>query len=174
MSRSLNYLSYVLAAGLLLLNSACTSTQTSPAATAAGQSSAPATAGQPAVPQSAESQVPRITVEELKKLMADGQVVVVDVRMADAYKIEHIKGSISLPLDKIQAGDFQNLPRDKRIVTYCSCATEHTSAAASTLLERAGFKNSAALLGGTNAWKQSGGAMENPGAALGTVSPGSH
>jgi rhodanese-related sulfurtransferase len=30
------------------------------------------------------------------------------------------------------------------------------------LLEKAGFKNVAALLGGTNAWKQSGGEMEKP------------
>jgi rhodanese-related sulfurtransferase len=174
MSRSSNYLNKVLAVGLLLLNSACASTQTGPTATAAGQSPASTSAGQPGAQQSADSQVPRVTVEELKRLMADGQVVVVDVRMGDAYKTEHIKGSISLPLDKIQAGDYKNLPRDKRIVTYCSCATEHTSAAASTMLEKAGFKNTAALLGGTNAWKQSGGPMENSGAAPGTAATGRH
>jgi rhodanese-related sulfurtransferase len=159
MSRSLNYLSKVFTAGLLLLTSACSATQTSPA-TAAGQSPASAPAQQTAAAQSEESKVPRITVEELKKLMADGQVVVLDVRNADAYNIEHIKGSISLPLDKISAGEYKNLPHDKRIVAYCSCGTEHTSAAAATLLEKAGFKNVAALLGGTNAWKQSGGEME--------------
>jgi rhodanese-related sulfurtransferase len=153
-------LSGAFAVGLLLLNSACTATQTAPAATAAGPSPASSPAQQPAVAQSAESQVPRITIDELKKLRTEGQVVVVDVRLADAYNIEHIKGSINLPLEKIQAGEYKNLPRDKRIVTYCSCATEHTSAAASTLLQKAGF-NTAALLGGTNAWKQSGGEMEN-------------
>jgi rhodanese-related sulfurtransferase len=159
MSRSLNCLSGVFAAGLLLLTAACSATQSGPAATAAGQSPASA-AAQQAAAQSAESQVPRITVAELKKLIADGQAVVLDVRTADAYKIEHIKGSISLPLDKITAGEYKDLPRDKRIVTYCSCGTEHTSAAAAVLLEKAGFKNVAALLGGTNAWKNSGGEME--------------
>jgi rhodanese-related sulfurtransferase len=159
MSRSLNHLSLVFTAGLLLLSSACSATQNSPAATAAGQSSASA-AAQQAASQSAESQVPRITVEELKKLIADGQVVVLDVRDVNAYNIEHIKGSVSLPLNKISAGEYKDLPHDKRIVAYCSCGTEHTSAAASVLLEKAGFKNVAALLGGTNAWKQSGGEME--------------
>jgi rhodanese-related sulfurtransferase len=160
MSRSLRYLGFIFAAGLALLNFACTSTQTSPA-TAAGQSPASAAAQQIASAPSGD-QVPRITVAELKKLMADGQVVVLDVRDVNAYNIEHIKGSISLPLDKISAGEYKKLPHDKRIVAYCSCGTEHTSAAASMLLEKAGFKNVAALLGGTNAWKQSGGEMEKP------------
>src|SRR5262249_28552093 len=139
MSRSLNYLSMIFTAGLLLLTSACSKTQTTPAATAAGQSPASAAAQQLAA-QGEESRVPRISVEELKTLIADGQVVVVDVRSADAYKLEHIKGSISLPLDKIVAGEYKSLPQDKRIVTYCSCGTEHTSAAASVQLEKAGFK----------------------------------
>ena len=160
MSRSLNYLSGVLTAGLLLLNSACTATQTGQATTGAAQLAAATRAGQPAASQSAESRVPRITVDELKKLLVAGQVVVVDVRPADAYKIERIKGAINLPLDKIKAGEYENLPRDKRIVTYCSCGTEGTSAAAAAQLEKAGFKGVAALLGGTNAWKQSGGEME--------------
>ena len=159
MSRSLDYLSKVFTAGLLLLTSACSATQTGPATTAAGQAPASASAQQPAA-QTDESRVPRITVDELKKLMADGQVVVLDVRGADAYNVEHIKGSINLPLDKISAGEYKYLPHDKRLVAYCSCGTEHTSAAASVLLEKAGFKNVAALLGGTNAWKQSGGEME--------------
>jgi rhodanese-related sulfurtransferase len=160
MSRSLNYLGGVFVAGLLLSNSACTAKQTSQATIAAAQPSAPAPAQQPADAHSAKSQVQRITVAELKQLIAKGQVLVVDVRGADAYNIEHIKGSINLPLDKIQAGEYKKLPRDKRIVTYCSCGTEGTSAAAAAQLENAGFKNTAALLGGTNAWKQSGGEME--------------
>jgi len=156
MSRSWNNLLSVFAAGLLLLNSACSSTETHPATTTAASASAP----QPPAAQSAGSQVPRITVEELKKLMAEKQVVVVDVRSPDAYNNGHIKGSINLPLDKIQAGDYKDLPRDKRIITYCSCGAEQSSATATSLLEKAGYKNGATLLGGTNAWQQSGGEME--------------
>jgi rhodanese-related sulfurtransferase len=155
MSRSWNNLGGVFAVGLLLLNAACSTTKTHPATTTAAQS-----AQQTPAAQSAGSQVPRITVEELKKLMAEKQVVVVDVRSADAYNNGHIKGSINLPLDKIQAGDYKDLPRDKRIITYCSCGAEQSSATATSLLEKAGFKNGATLLGGTNAWQQSGGEME--------------
>jgi rhodanese-related sulfurtransferase len=155
MSRSWTKLVSVFATGLLLLNAACSTTATQPATTTAAQS-----AQQPPAAQSPGSQVPRITVEELKKLMTEQQVIVVDVRSADAYKIGHIKGSINLPLDKIQAGDYKDLPRDKRIITYCSCGAEQSSATASALLEKAGFMNGATLLGGTNAWQQSGGEME--------------
>jgi len=156
MSRSWNNLGSVFAVGLLLLIAACSTTAIQSASTPA----APASAQQPPAAQSAGSQVPRITVEELKKLMTDQQVVVVDVRSADAYKTGHIKGAINLPLDKIQAGDYKDLPRDKRVITYCSCGAEQSSAAATSLLEKAGFKNGATLLGGTNAWQQSGGEME--------------
>jgi rhodanese-related sulfurtransferase len=154
MSRSLNYLCNALAVGMLLLNASCATTGNGPATTSA----APSPSASPA--QSAESQVPRITVEELKKLMAEQKVVVVDVRGVDAYNGGHIKGSINLPLDKIQAGGYKDLPRDKRVITYCSCGAENTSAAATALLEKAGFKNGAALLGGTHAWQNSGGEME--------------
>ncbi|HKQ76674.1 MAG TPA: rhodanese-like domain-containing protein [Blastocatellia bacterium] len=154
MSRSLNCLSIVFAIGLLLLNAACSATETHQATTTAASSPAASTA------QTAESKVPRVSVDELKKLMAEQKVVVVDVRGADAYNSAHIKGSINLPLDKINAGEFTALPRDKRIITYCSCGAEHSSAVASVALEKAGFKDGATLLGGTHAWEQSGGEME--------------
>jgi phage shock protein E len=155
MSRSWNNLGAVFAVGLLLLNAACSATETTPSTTTAAQS-----AQQPPAAQNAEGQVPRITVEELKKLMAEQQVVVVDVRSVDAYNTGHIKGAINLPLGKIQSGEYKDLPRDKRVITYCSCGAEQSSAAATLLLEKAGFKNGATLLGGTNAWQQSSGEME--------------
>jgi rhodanese-related sulfurtransferase len=160
MSRSLKCLSVIFAVGAPLLNFACATPETGPAATSAAPSAASSTARQPPAAQSPESKVPRITVEELKKLMDEGQVVVVDVRNADAYNSGHIKGAINLPLDKIQAGKYDELPRDKRIITYCSCGAENSSAAATVLLEKAGFNNGATLLGGTYAWQQSGGKMK--------------
>jgi rhodanese-related sulfurtransferase len=159
MSRTLKCLSVIFAVGAPLLNSACATTETSPATTSAAPTSASSSAQQPPAAQSPESKVPRITVEELKKLMDEQKVVVVDVRNADAYNSGHIKGAINLPLDKIQAGKYDELPRDKRIITYCSCGAENSSAAASVLLGQAGFNNGATLLGGTHAWEQSGGKM---------------
>jgi hypothetical protein len=63
--------------------------------------------------------VKRITTIELRDLLAKNAAVVVDVRPADAYRQNHIKGSISIPLEQVQSR-LNELPRDKMIVTYCS------------------------------------------------------
>jgi rhodanese-related sulfurtransferase len=131
-------------------------------ANAAAPAAAPANnvAPAPSPTQSPEDKVPRLKVEEARKLVAEGKAVIIDVRGTDSYKMSHIKGSLDIPISKLEAGDFKNLPKDKRIIAYCSCGAEQTSARAATLLQQAGFKDASALLGGTSAWESSGGAME--------------
>jgi rhodanese-related sulfurtransferase len=64
--------------------------------------------------------MPRIIPEELKRLMAAGQVVVIDVRSPDEYRQGHIPGAINLPIQQIEAGNYLRLPRDKRLISYCA------------------------------------------------------
>ena len=64
------------------------------------------------------AQVPpdRITLEEFKRLRAEGKVFVLDVR----YQIEtKIKGATHIPLDQLESR-LSELPHDREIVTYCS------------------------------------------------------
>jgi hypothetical protein len=63
--------------------------------------------------------VRRITVAELKAAADKGTVHIVDVRTADAYAVEHIKGSVNIPEGAIESRAGE-LPTDKMIVTYCS------------------------------------------------------
>jgi predicted sulfurtransferase len=63
---------------------------------------------------------PRIEVAELKALVARNEVLILDVRSPDSYKASHAKGAISYPLDRIEKGDFKDIPKDKRIVAYCT------------------------------------------------------
>jgi len=74
----------------------------------------------PPPPQNAEDKMPRISVEEAKKLVADGKAIIIDVRGPDAYKMAHIKGALDFPLPKVETGDLKDLPKDKRIIAYCS------------------------------------------------------
>jgi hypothetical protein len=74
----------------------------------------------PSPPQSAEDKMPRINAEEAKKLVADGKAIIIDVRGTDVYKISHIKGALDIPMGKLEAGEFKNLPKDKRIIAYCA------------------------------------------------------
>jgi 3-mercaptopyruvate sulfurtransferase SseA len=74
----------------------------------------------PSPSQNPEDKMPRVTADELKKQVADGKAVVIDVRGADTYKMSHIKGALDVPLTRLEAGDFKGLPKDKRIVAYCT------------------------------------------------------
>jgi len=70
--------------------------------------------------QNPEDAMPRITAAETIALVKDGKAIVIDVRGTESYKAAHAKGSIDFPLNKLEAGDFTGLPRDKRIIAYCT------------------------------------------------------
>lgn len=63
--------------------------------------------------------VARVTTAELEELMKQGNVVVVDVRNKDMYDRGHIRGAKLIPLNEV-GERTKELPRDKKIVTYCS------------------------------------------------------
>ncbi len=116
---------FVLRGGLVLASAclalACSNLAPTNTKTA---SSTPVTA--PTIPAPAtpapnpEDKMPRISAEEAKKLVDTGKAVIVDVRGTDAYKMSHIKGSLDYALAKIEAKDFSGLPKNKRIIAYCT------------------------------------------------------
>ena len=75
---------------------------------------APSTAAKPAA-----DGIRRVTITELKDLLASNQAVIIDVRNAESYKASHIKGSTLIPEAEV-AKRSDELPKDKLIVTYCS------------------------------------------------------
>jgi hydroxyacylglutathione hydrolase len=59
----------------------------------------------------------RVTVEELKQMLADGKpVLVLDVR---AHADRVIKGARHIPLDQV-ASRLGELPKGREVVTYCA------------------------------------------------------
>lgn len=102
-----------------------------------------------------DADVPRISVEEAKKDVDAGIAVMVDSRPEFAYKHERIADSINIvwgsPEEK-----YGVLPKGKKIIVYCSCAGEHTSAALAYQMNQKGVANTYALVGGTAAWKNAG------------------
>jgi hypothetical protein len=67
-----------------------------------------------------EEKMPRIIPEELRRLMANGQAVVIDVRSPEDFRQKRIPGAINLPMPQIEAGNYPKLPRDKRLISYCA------------------------------------------------------
>ena len=62
---------------------------------------------------------PRITIQELETLIAQGKAYIVDVRTQDSYAAAHIPNAVLIPSSEI-VKHIKELPRDKTIVTYCS------------------------------------------------------
>ena len=63
----------------------------------------------------------RMPMAEFKRLLAAGNVVVLDVRSADAYAAGHIPGALSIPEDTITSALAEKLKKmGKPIATYCS------------------------------------------------------
>ena len=62
---------------------------------------------------------PRVAAEEVKRLAAKGEVVIIDTRNKDAYDFEHIEGAISVPVNELD-NHLAQLPKDKLIAAYCT------------------------------------------------------
>ncbi|HUE85481.1 MAG TPA: rhodanese-like domain-containing protein [Vicinamibacterales bacterium] len=64
--------------------------------------------------------VPRITIDEVKALMASKQVVLIDVRDPQSFKEGHMPGAINVPFDHIP-NHVEQWKKEKRLlVTYCA------------------------------------------------------
>jgi rhodanese-related sulfurtransferase len=112
----------------------------------------------------AQGDVPRISIQELKKRMDAGKpVTIIDVQPKAVYKAGHIKGAISIPWkSQIALEDVFNLPTDKPVVTYCDCGPgESDSADVASQLLQMGFDD-VKVLGDPSikGWKAAGYPME--------------
>jgi rhodanese-related sulfurtransferase len=116
--------------------------------------SAPPAVQQQQQPAADESSVPRISVADAQKKLAAGVAVIIDVRDIDGYLNAHIPGSMHIPLARID-GEVSYLPRNKQIITYCTCPAEESSAQAGLILRTHGF-DASCLVGGLGAWTAAG------------------
>ncbi len=85
--------------------------QPAPAATVAAQSETQSDIPHP--------EVRRITVEETQALLAKNEAITIDTRSASAYETAHVKGALNITGGDLEA-KLKTLPRDKKIVTYCT------------------------------------------------------
>jgi predicted sulfurtransferase len=62
---------------------------------------------------------PRVAAEEVVKMAARGEVVLVDTRGKADYDFEHAQGAINIPMAEFESR-IGELPRDKYIAAYCT------------------------------------------------------
>lgn len=105
----------------------------------------------------------RITVDDLYRAMANKPPpVVFDIRSEEKRKLDPyiIPGALfadERKLDEI----LSKYPLEQKLVIYCSCPNEISAAWMAKKLAEAGFIDVVPLLGGLDAWRDSGRALES-------------
>jgi thiosulfate sulfurtransferase len=104
--------------------------------------------------------VPRVTIDELKVLMSQNAVLILDVRDPDSFAKGRIPGAVNVDYTQVlkQAEKFAG--EQRTIVAYCACANEMTAARASVDLAAKGIPGAKALKGGWDEWVQRGEKIE--------------
>ncbi len=95
-----------------------------------------------------------LSVDEVYQNM--DKYAIVDVRSAYEYRVEHIKGALSAPVDAIEAYFKKGIiPKDKPVVFYCACP-HHLSEIAASKAELFGFKEVYIINEGFFGWRDKG------------------
>ncbi len=106
--------------------------------------------------------VPRITAEEVQRLLKDtAKLVLVDTDDTMTYGEEHIKGAVNMTYDPTvdpqeREAILGALPGDKLIVIYCNCPHEEDAAPIVKELWQLGYDHDKvkALKGGLARWEE--------------------
>ena len=101
--------------------------------------------------QTADDEVPEITVQELKERLDNGEALsVLDVREPHEYEVANI-GARLIPLNELPER-LVELDKDAPLAVHCK--TGGRSARAVRLLQEAGFQNAFNVEGGITAWSE--------------------
>lgn len=89
---------------------------------------------------------------ELKNLMDEGEINLIDVRRLEDFQIAHIPSAISIPKDEIE-NNFDKISKEKVNVVYCYNQQCHLGARAALIL--AEYNYPVVLLeGGFQTWTE--------------------
>lgn len=99
-----------------------------------------------------------LTPEEVSRGLADGTMLLVDVREPREIEAERIAGSVYAPLSGFDPEQIAN-PEDRAVVFVCAAGVR--SVRASEISQAAGLPYAAHLAGGLKAWKAAGLSVEH-------------
>ena len=104
--------------------------------------------------------VPRISIDELKTLMEQKAVLVIDVRDPESFSKGRIPGAVNIDYTQVLKEGGKLAGETRTIVAYCACANEMTAARAAVDLAAKGIPGAKALQGGWDEWVQRGEKIE--------------
>jgi len=80
-----------------------------------------------------------VTFKELRRLIREGDVTVVDVRPTEEYEAGHIPGAISVPAATLKRR-LSDIPKGREVIAYCRGRYCVYSLEAVTLLRKHGYR----------------------------------
>jgi rhodanese-related sulfurtransferase/DNA-binding transcriptional ArsR family regulator len=80
-----------------------------------------------------------LSLKELRRLMRDGDVTVVDVRPAEEFEAGHIPGALSVPVPELKRR-LREIPKNREVIAYCRGRYCVYSLEAVTLLRKHGYR----------------------------------
>lgn len=99
-----------------------------------------------------------LTLDEVKKALAEGSIALVDVREDEEWADGHIPGAIHNPLSRF---DVSALPTDKKVVVYCRSGRRTLQAL--DMAQRSGRADVTTHFGGSwLAWAAAGEPVKKP------------
>ena len=80
-----------------------------------------------------------VSLRDLRRLMRDAEVTVVDVRPAEEFRAGHIPGALSIPVPELKRR-LREIPKNREVIAYCRGRYCVYSLEAVTLLRKAGYR----------------------------------
>ena len=105
-----------------------------------------------------------VTAEELRALITDGSVVLIDILLPEDYACRHIAGAVNACVyEMVFLNKVEELvpDRGKGVVVYDDSGMTLAARTAMEKLERAGYLNVKILSGGINRWQEAGFEIES-------------
>lgn len=98
--------------------------------------------------------VKTIQPQEAKKLIGNPKVIFLDTRSPEEFNVSHLPKARFLNYDKYTIEDLRKLPKDCKLIVYCSVG--YRSERVGEKLLKLGFTDVANLYGGIFEWKNDG------------------
>jgi rhodanese-related sulfurtransferase len=96
---------------------------------------------------------------KVKRLVASGKTIVLDVRWPEIYDIGHIPGALNFPLEYFEEEKKKLLSKitpEDEILVYCAGVTCHDSHTFAARLVKMGFSHVTVYAGGFAEWEEMG------------------
>jgi rhodanese-related sulfurtransferase len=105
----------------------------------------------------------RVTADEVLARLDRGEpLVFVDARSEEEWQAsgERLSGAVRMsPVVRDEEETLPLIPRDRGIITYCTCPHEESAARVASFLVFRGYKDVHPLYGGMEAWRRAGGTL---------------